>query len=379
MRYKVAILTQPLGHNYGGMLQAWALQQVLSNLGCEVITIDRQPIRPSFVYVCARLAYRIIMKVFSKRKTSIFIESKKSIAYQNTKKFIELNLSVSESIYSTRQLKEHFDKNAYNAVVVGSDQTWRPRYSPCIENFYLDFLETSNIKKIAYATSFGVSNWEYDSELTNQCSKLAKLFDWISVREDSGVTLCKQYFNLDVDQVLDPTLLLNQEDYKKLIGLDMLNAKNSGIYTYILDYSSEKTQLVESLSKQYQEEIFCCQAKSSIEGSIDTDDMIMPDPRQWLAGFANAKYVITDSFHGTVFSIIFNKPFISISNSDRGATRFRSLLKIFSLEDRLLTSLDEINHQLIIKPINYDLVNNLLEIERKKSVSYLTNVFSDGV
>ncbi|MDQ8960288.1 polysaccharide pyruvyl transferase family protein [Acinetobacter baumannii] len=376
---KIAILTQPLGHNYGGMLQAWALQQVVTQLGYNVVTIDRQPAKLSLTYLFIRLAYRALLKGLGKGKSPIFIESKKKVAYKNTRDFISTNLIMSEPLFSTLQLIEHFDDIGYDAVIVGSDQTWRPKYSPCIENFYLDFLEKKKIKKIAYASSFGVSEWEYDAELTARCSKLANLFDWISVREDSGVELCKKYFNIDADHVLDPTLLLSQSDYRKLIGQGRLDSKSSGIYTYILDSSSEKTQLIESFAKEHAEQVYSCQAKCSIEESIDPHDMLMPDPRDWLAGFANAKYVITDSFHGTVFSIIFNKPFISISNSGRGATRFQSLLKIFNLEDRLVSNHNEITHKLSMKPINYDIINNILDIERKKSVSLLMKAIDNGV
>lgn len=363
MKKKVAILTQPLGHNYGGMLQAWALQQVVTQLGYNVVTIDRQPAKLSFIYLFIRLAYRALLKGLGKRKSPIFIESKKKFAYKNTKNFISTNLIMSEPLFSTFQLIEHFDNIGYDAVIVGSDQTWRPKYSPCIENFYLDFLENKKIKKIAYAPSFGVSEWEYDAGLTARCSKLAKLFDWISVREDSGVNLCKKYFDINVDHVLDPTLLLSQDDYKKLIGRDRLNYNSSGIYTYILDPSSEKTQLIESFAIEHKEVVYSCQAKSSVEDSIDPHDILMPDPRDWLAGFANAKYVITDSFHGVVFSIIFEKPFICIVNEGRGASRFSSLFKTLGLSADLKEYSSKLTH---IKAIDPRLIQQSINLLKRK-------------
>ena len=360
---KVAILTQPLGHNYGGMLQAWALQQVVTQLGYNVVTIDRHPAKLSLTYLFIRLAYRALLKGLGKGKSPIFIESKKKFAYKNTRNFISTNLIMSEPLFSTSQLIEHFDDIGYDAVIVGSDQTWRPKYSPCIENFYLDFLEKKKIKKIAYASSFGVSEWEYDAELTARCSKLANLFDWISVREDSGVELCKKYFNLDVDHVLDPTLLLSQSDYKKLIGQDRLDSKSSGVYTYILDPSSEKKQLIESFAKEHAEMVYSCQAKCSIEDSIDHHDIIMPDPRDWLAGFANAKYVITDSFHGVVFSIIFEKPFICIVNEGRGSSRFSSLFKTLGLSADLKEYSSKLTH---IKAIDPRLIQQSINLLKRK-------------
>lgn len=355
---QIAILTQPLGHNYGGMLQAWALQRVVRNFGYDVVTIDRQPSQPTVPYLFIRFVYRSILKVFGKRKELVFIELHKKIAYQHTMKFIHSNLKISAPLYNTPQLITHFNKVGYDAVIVGSDQTWRPKYSPCIENFYLDFLKTKNIKKIAYASSFGVSEWEYDDLLTAKCSELANLFDWISVREDSGVELCNNYLNIDVDHVLDPTLLIDRETYEDLIGNERLVKEKVGVYTYILDNTPEKQKIIDEFSENVGQSIFSCQAKMSLENSSNLKDTIMPDPRDWLAGFANAKYVVTDSFHGVVFSIIFQKPFICIANEGRGSSRFSSLFKILGLTTDLskysvgITHINGVDKELINRSIN---------------------------
>lgn len=122
-------------------------------------------------------------------------------------------------IDSTSSLRKYFKKNRYDAVIVGSDQTWRPKYSPNIYDFYLDFIsKDKRIKRIAYASSFGVDDWEYSAEETKKCAKLSKLFDGISVREQSGIDLCKDHLGVDSELALDPTLLLNKDDYVTLIG-----------------------------------------------------------------------------------------------------------------------------------------------------------------
>lgn len=372
MNKRVAILTQPLGHNYGGLMQAWALQQVITHLGYNVITIDRQPTPPSLLYFSARIVYRVIQKILGKRKIPILIESQKRNAYRNTNDFIDQKICMSVPIYSTNQLTRHFNKIGYEAVIVGSDQTWRPKYSPCIENYYLDFLEKNNIKKIAYASSFGVGEWEYDKSLTKKCSRLIKLFDWVSVREDSGVELCKHYLNIEVDQVFDPTLLLNKKEYKELIGEDRLLSENKGIYTYILDPNTEKCELIEVIAEKLNETIFNCQAKYSLENAMDINDATMPDPKDWLAGFANAEYVITDSFHGMVFSIIFNKKFLVIPNKDRGLDRFYSLLKILNLQDRIQTGWKD-QHEVLSKDIDYFEINELIFSRSREIKSRLSN------
>lgn len=346
---KIAILTQPLGHNYGGMIQAWALQRVLINQGHEVITINRLPENRGLLYNSLRLAYRTVNKVVGRRKVPVNFESKFPYVFKKTIDFIADNIVTSEPLDTTATIKAHFERENYDAVIVGSDQTWRPQYSPNIDNYFLDFCEGLKIKRIAYATSFGVDEWEFSVAQTKRCAELAKQFSAISVREDSGVELCRRFLGVDAEHVLDPTLLLDKSDYEELIGSDRLKDKNTGIYTYFLDKSPDKisfTKLVEEISG---ESAYSCQAKYGVEADMSSklDDYIMPDPRDWLAGFANAKYVLTDSFHGMVFAIVFNKPFFVINNKSRGAARFLSLLNLINKSDRILNEVPSISNETI--------------------------------
>ena len=369
MKKKIAILTQPLGQNYGGLMQAWALQQVLKRLGWDVVTIDRQWNKKTALYLLVRVAYRAIAKLLGKRKAPIFIEKAEPIIFQYTRNFLASHIVMSESLHSTTQLLQHFEKAEYDGVIVGSDQTWRPKYSPCIENFYLDFLKENKIKKIAYASSFGVDEWEYSPAQTKTCAELACLFDAVSVREDSGVDLCKKYFGIEAEHVLDPTLLLTQEDYKKLIGEQRLSKTQSGIYTYILDKTTDKENFIHKITDQLNESVFNCQAKTKLADSKSVEDCIMPDPKDWLAGFANAKYVITDSFHGMVYAITFNKPFLVIGNKDRGIARFTSLLQKLDLSERLIFDLN--TDYEFLDNINWDNVESLKKSHIKHSMNFL--------
>ncbi len=332
---KIAIMTQPLGKNYGGIMQAWALQQVLKRMGHEVVTIDRQPDQPSLTYKAARLAYRAGMKSIGKRKAPINFERHLPTILQHTQSFIDENIIMSEPLYSTQQLRAHFDRENYDAVIVGSDQTWRPKYSPNIYNFFLDFLEDKNILRIAYASSFGVDEWEYNEAQTTRSAELAKKFDAISVREHSGVELCRNFFSVEAAHVPDPTLLLQREDYIKLIGKHRLGDEAQGIFTYFLDKTLEKQVLAKQISEHFGEPVYSCQAQYNIEEDIraDTESFIMPHMADWLTGFANASLVLTDSFHGMVFSLIFGKPFMVLGNKKRGLTRFKSLEKMLGRDD----------------------------------------------
>lgn len=336
---KIAILTQPLGHNYGGMMQAWALQQVLKSMGHEPVTIDRQPDAYGLARRSARAAYRVLRAIVG--KGNALPAHMLPIVTKNTRDFIRANIMMSPMIDSTEKLRAHFIDVGYEAVIVGSDQTWRPRYSPNIYNFFLDFLPNRAIKKIAFATSFGVDHWEFSFRQTQKCSQLARDFDFISVRETSGAKLCADRLGVTAETVLDPTLLLTANDYRALINKYEHKHEGGapgGIYTYFLDKTPDKDAIVQEVAMKLGLNIFNCQATcgfSSWQGRA-TEQYIMPPVTDWLSGFDRANFVLTDSFHGMVFSIVFGKPFLAIANQARGAARFESLLSQLDLRDRLI-------------------------------------------
>lgn len=368
---KIAILTQPLHNNYGGNLQNFALQKVLKDMGHEPVTIDRH--HPIKLRAKLRLGYfkRLAFHYLKGQPKPSFKAyfSNKHLAFKNEEitRFIDTYITKTPRLYSNAAVQKAFAQGEFDAVVVGSDQCWRPMYSPNIYSYFLDFLSENNgIKKMAYAASFGTDEWEYTVEQTERCKKLAQQFGKITVREKAAVGLVKEKLNADAEFVLDPTLLLNKEDYQQLFNRLTLPA-NRGIYTYILDSSDWKQQVVETAkstlslpqySNQHNEHMLEEQKIPSIEG--------------WIKGFADADFVITDSFHGTVFSIIFNKPFISLVNVSRGASRFESILGEFDLMQRLASDFDQqYIEALIEEAIAYDSVNQKLDALRSHSKEVL--------
>lgn len=356
---KIAILTQPLGLNYGGIMQAWALQQVLKKMGHEPVTINRQSETRSLAYRGLRTVYHALSNAMGKSNGANIPDRILSTVTIHTRDFIRANIAMSPVIDTTNKLREHFVNEKYEAVIVGSDQTWRPAYSPNIYNFFLDFLPDLSIKKIAYASSFGVDHWEFSPEQTKKCRTLARDFDLITVREASGVNLCKKYLGVDSKNALDPTLLLAAEEYRKLIDRYENGAQiSAGLYTYMLDKSPEKNSIVELISKSLDLPIFTHQAEASLKDwrGEPIERYIMPPLTSWLSGFDRANLIVTDSFHGMVFSIIFRKPFLVISNHKRGATRFHSLLKQLQLNDRIISIEDpipqSINNSIDTKELN---------------------------
>lgn len=367
---KIAIMTQPLGHNYGGIMQAYALQIVLKRLGHKPITINRQKDRPNLAY---NLALRLKFKINNLSGKPHLSPKDKRFILNNMYEFIDQNISITKPIYSNKKLIKHFRKNRYDAVVVGSDQVWRPTYAANIYNNFLDFKRhTPNFIGISYAASFGVDTWEYTKKQTTSCLQLVKNFAAVSVRESDAVQLCKENLNTGSELVLDPTLLLLATDYESLVGVPSYE-NNKGILTYILDSTPLKTKFINKISNQLNLPTFSNQPRRKISDvqHLSLDEYKYPRVEDWLKSFIQADFVVTDSFHGCAFSIIFNKPFLALGNKSRGISRFTSLLSLVGLEDRLVLDYNEIPTTKLQEYIDWNEVNQQLDLERKKSLGFL--------
>ncbi len=368
---KIAILTQPLHTNYGGNLQNFALQKVLKDLGHEPLTIDRHhsvPLRAKLkLGYFKRLAFFLLGRG-EKPSFKAYFSSKHQVdTRQEISRFINAHITKTPRLYSDTQVQQAFKDNKFDAVVVGSDQCWRPMYSPNIYSYFLDFLQNNeHLKKISYAASFGTDEWEYTPEQTKKCKELIQQFDLVTVREKAAVNLVTEKLNKDAEFVLDPTLLLSKEDYIELfVGKNLPD--NKGIYTYILDDSDWKTQVVETAKETLGLPQFSNQHNKHTVNSEK-----IPSIESWIKGFADADFVVTDSFHGTVFSIIFNKPFLSLVNVSRGASRFESILGELDLIQRLVSDFDQqYIEALIEEAIAYDGVNQKLDALRSHSKEVL--------
>lgn len=372
---KIAILTQPLKSNYGGILQAFALQQVLKDLGHDVTTIDRQPDARSRARQLLSLLKSFTLQFTTNNKPFCLSKNQHDIIFQNPLNFIRRNISISPPINSTKEMQQHFSERDYDVVVVGSDQTWRPAYSPNILNFYLDFLNNKKITRIAYASSFGVDTWEYNKHQTLKCRELISKFDAISVRENSGINLCKKYLHAPADIVLDPTLLLSADDYLNRLNIDTDNKRTNSLFTYTLDNNPDKDNAIAKTSEKLGLTAFTNQPAYNIfrGGSPRLDDYIYPKVEDWIKSIHDAEFVLTDSFHGCAFSIIFNKPFLAIGNQDRGMTRFNSLLNTFKLEHRLITNSSQITLDNISCDIDWPKINAILEEKKSHSLKFIQN------
>ena len=373
MTKRAAILTQALvGTNYGSTIQTWAPQQVLKRMNIDSTTMDR--VRENKNPILKRKLSELKSNILNTLTTNLIITEKVfDQIFAKQYAFVKKHIQITGRIHTDEELANHFNQEKYDIVIVGSDQTWRPAYSPNIYNYFLDFLKNDkDIKKIVYATSFGTDQWEFSKEETQKCKELVKTFDAVSVREKSGIDLCQKYLGITPEFVLDPTMLLKKEDYLKLIASKNL-PKRSGLFSYILDETDEIAKIIADTAEHLKLEHFTNQPINRAKGKDVTnlEDHIYPELEGWLQAFNDADFIVTNSFHGTVFSILFNKPFVSIAHSERGASRFHSLLSLFGLEDRLLTDKSKLK-EMAMQNIDYDAVNLKLEALRKHSLDFLS-------
>lgn len=378
---KICILTQPLHTNYGGLLQAYALQKVLRDMGHDVVTDKNGAKQPmSILFRITRFWYHLIKKyIIGDIRFNPFLflfgfydkgDHFKAVISRNTNRFID-NHIVTVDFFAGKNAPSKSMLMQFDALVVGSDQIWRPKYS-YTPAYFLDFTEGIDIKRISYAASFGNDTFEeYAKNVLNICTIAAKRFDAISVREDSGVELCKKYFGVEAVHLVDPTLLLSKDDYLDLIEEDDKHEQENILTCYVLDKSEEKHNIIKEIADRLNLSLLYVKPERSYEiGCNNLEQCAYPSVSKWLASFRDANFVVTDSFHGTVFSIIFNKPFIAIVNKERGASRFVSLLKLFGLENRLISSLDDINED-IFSIIDFNIINNRKCELIKKSKQFL--------
>lgn len=352
---KIGIITLPLIDNYGGMLQHIALYSFLSQNGYEVIPFRNHTFRPWY----KRLIYRFLEKIpFQNIKNARYVCKKRKFHNILLDKILKKR---TEPIREIKTLKKIVENNNFDAIIVGSDQVWRWAYTQdYYKRYYLDFIAKNDVKKISYAASFGVASWE-SSDQRDVVRDLLKNFDAISVREKDGVDLCHSLGFENISHVIDPTLLMEECFYIK----NFLKSNNSFSDDIFLTYILDENELVNKFISNLRREKF---QKYKIDNIGLRSDMSISD---WISKFYYSEFVVTDSFHGMVFSIIFNKNFYVIVNESRGSSRFYSLLSMLGLESRLvnLKSGNLFSNSDI--SINYDLVNKKIDFLKKLSANFL--------
>lgn len=364
---RIGLLTVPFNNNYGGFLQAFALKTILNQMGHEVIIINRRRNRANGLK--ARIKRCLVNCNLIEDKNAQKI--KELSIYTNQFKQNYLG-PITEEYYTTSELKKCL-RLKFDCFVVGSDQVWRYEYArSSITDFFFSFLKGTKIKRFSYAASFGIDEMDYPHDILNECKLLLKDFDNISVRELSGIKILQNNFGISdkkIQFVLDPTMLLDIPIYISLFESRFEKPKNHFLFTYILDDNEEKNELIKELQRAYNIDRIALKAQTGDLSKL----LPIAHVEEWLSKIYYSDIILTDSYHGTVFSILFNKPFWVYGNSARGKSRFTSLLSIFGLEDRYIESKTNFSKSKLSSKIDWVSVNKKREMLKEESLSFLMN------
>lgn len=330
-----AILTLSGYYNYGNILQRFAMQRFLKNNGLDFVSYWNE-------------------QNHGRSDTEEQLEF--------TKNFVNRHIVC----------KPYDPKDNFPAYIVGSDQIWRnwgyddPKKD--LGYYFLDFTKARDVRRVAYAASIGQESLEdalIDDETATYIAPFVRKFDSIGMRESSGVALAKREWGVDAVEVIDPTMLVSREEYSKLIDECSyeLPDLDGTIFTYFILSNGSKRMVVDNIIKN----------KGLKEHSIYLDDKdILPPVELWLKSIRDASFVVADSFHGIVFSIIFNTPFIVVESGTGGVARIKTLLAKFGLSDRYITS-DQVAKYDVddLYNIDWDRVNATLQKLQKQDGGWL--------
>lgn len=372
---RIAIVTLPLHTNYGGLLQAFALKSFLEGMGHNVTVLDKNEkmpapggIRAPFVYL-SRMFKRLL-------KGSAGPEVFREIRFRKELPVLASMTDVFVERYISPVMIDGYEdvgEGEYDAFIVGSDQVWRPLCFNDIQNAFLRFADGWDVLRISYAASFGTNQLEYDYEMMEECSRLLAGFDAVSVREAAAVGMCEEWLDCDsAVHVLDPVMLLDPDVYRDIASGQEHLCKGR-IMTYILDPSDEKMHVVDFMKRVSGMDAY----DSSVYPYVNdrpVSERVVPSVEQWLSGFADCDFVITDSFHGCVLSILMHKRFIAVGNSRREMSRLNSLLAMFGLDQRLVHGIDpEDDGEYFLSHPDWDTVDEILDEARSVSSGFLYN------
>lgn len=364
---KIAKLTWLNNGNFGTVLQAYALQKILRNKGYEVIDINYKASKKTKLinWAVNMNSPKLFIEKFKEKKA---LDNNKEILIKRNNKiesFKRKYLIMTKEYTSPLELKKTVGE--YDIYICGSDQIW----SPVLMNpvFYLNFVP-DKYKKIAYAPSFGVVSTSRRKE--KKISKMLSEFDKISIREDEGRKFIKKITGKKVPVLLDPTLLLEKNDWEECTSEPII--KDKYIYCYFL---TENKKYLETIKKFAETKKMKVVISPTIKGPFNTgfDEYTDVGPSEWLSLIKNAEYVCTDSYHGLIFSLIFNKNvfiFKRFTDESKASqnSRVYTLTRLLGIEDRILDELN-LNKMSNFDKIDYLDINEKMKKCSEKSIKWL--------
>lgn len=366
---KGIITTFYKAHNYGAMLQAFALKKVLENNNCSIEFLNYKDENIEGIY-----------KVFSLKNKSLKNKIKEVLRFFIFYKKIKKRYS-NFSNFQNKYLKETklvIDKNTklddvsldVDFIITGSDQVWNKNITNELSDIYTLNFAKKNIRRISYAASIG--NKKIDNELEYK-NKLA-IIDKISVREETAKKILDEILpEKNITTVLDPTLLLDNNEWNKYLD-NSISKKEKYILAYVVEPDSEYIKVVNDLSEKTGLKVVHFEKRNKYKNELES--AFTEGPLGFVNLIKNAEYIVTTSFHATVFSIIFNKKFWVVPHRVTGS-RVIDLLSKLKISDRAVYSLNEFQKNKFDKEIDFNEVNNILNLEREKSINWLLNAIND--
>ncbi|TCI49905.1 polysaccharide pyruvyl transferase family protein [Exiguobacterium sp. SH5S13] len=371
---KVGIATVHTGYNYGSSLQAYASKIILKELGYDGVNISLKGSivkgRDVRIKKLAVIIFRLLKQPFNIRKRMRVYSDNMSKPYSEESKalFDKFRLEkIQPCEYTWSQIKREANSNDFKAFLCGSDQIWNAEALYVDPQYYLRFAPKE--KRIAFAPSFGRNEIaDYNKKII---AKYIIDIPYISVREESGVNIIKKLTNQDAVHLIDPTLVLDGNQWDKY--LEFQKSKELSNKNYILAYflnepSSYAMKCMKKLAQDKKMEIIALPFRK--EGADWMDTAPNAGPVEFVQYIKNASYVCTDSFHGTAFAVNYKVPFYTFErqygSAGKQSSRLISFLNLVSLDKHFNPTIDFLN-----KPVDFSNSSIVLESEREKSLDYL--------
>lgn len=361
----IGIITFHKAKNFGAVLQAYALCKCLNNLGQEAELINYySPYIQKFYN-----PYNKISKRFLKDVLLAPLIVKKYRAFNH---FLNSKCVLSNKVTDKKGLKQLANK--YATIITGSDQVWNYVWSGFDKSYFLDFADTE--KKYSYAASFGFN--EIPQEFKEEYRKLLSDFKCITVREDAGQKIIEELLEYTVDVMPDPVCLIGANEWKEIYSEKI---GKPYLLLYTLENSENIIEFAKYIAKEkgLQVRIICDSVKKKYDFIYES----YISPERFVGLFSNAEYIITNSFHGTMFSILFNKRFFVKLQSKEGAPNSRLLQLIEKYDLTSVTLKDDCKEKEVVylknsESLNWEYINNILKSERQKAEFFLSTINNEN-
>ena len=365
---RIGILTMHKVINYGSALQAWATQKIISKLGHEAMIIDY--IFPNSLHLVGKrrnYVHHILHSIM--QILQCFPEKKKQKKFQE---FWNKNFNLTKTYHNRISIQQN--PPLFDIYIIGSDQVWNPKHIKNDTTFFLDFIPKDK-RCFSYASSIAMKHLDTDFRLL--MTRSLKRFQAISIREKDGINIVKEMTKQDVCVCLDPTLLLEKEDYETLIQQSCIKVQDPYILAYILDYAYNPypyiIQFINEAQKRTNLDVVFIDLsiKRYYHSQYKKIYINNIGPNEFVYLFANADMVVTSSFHGTAFALNFGKSVYSIIDDTLNDNRIKNLLELFGAPERAIPKNSDLKSINISTDIQKDMIQNKFNTLRKHSIDFI--------